>query len=120
MKDLEESLNDIHNAFQEHQEHQEFREKECDDYWNNLSEEEREKAFYSVVKRIYSGDVEQGGSYRYVLYDVFNFGPNMYIDDSGRAYTKYLKEGERIKYSLQDDDRTLKVFIDSETWKQDL
>jgi len=34
------------------------------------------------------------------------------IDDKGRAYTKYLKEGERVKYELQDDDRTLKVFID--------
>jgi len=36
------------------------------------------------------------------------------IDDSGRAYVKYLHkdQGERIKYNLQDDDRTLKVFID--------
>jgi hypothetical protein len=42
------------------------------------------------------------------------------IDDTGRAYTKYLKDGERVKYSLQDDDRTLKVFIDNKTWKDDL
>tara|TARA_R110000772_G_scaffold53748_2_gene122870 strand:- start:7157 stop:7444 length:288 start_codon:yes stop_codon:yes gene_type:complete len=34
------------------------------------------------------------------------------IDDTGRAYTKYLKEGERVRYMLQDDNRTLKVFID--------
>ena len=36
------------------------------------------------------------------------------IDDTGRAYVKYLHrdQGERIKYNLQDEDRTLKVFID--------
>jgi len=35
------------------------------------------------------------------------------IDNARRAYTKYLKDDERVKYSLQDDDRTLKVFIDN-------
>ena len=33
------------------------------------------------------------------------------IDKSGRAYVKYLKNDERVKYGLQDDDCTLKVFI---------
>ena len=42
------------------------------------------------------------------------------IDDTGRAYVKYLKDDEGIKYSLQDDDRTLKVFIDNLRWKEDL
>ena len=44
------------------------------------------------------------------------------IDDTGRAYVKYLHrdQGEKIKYSLQDDDRTLKVFIDKQSWKEDL
>lgn len=42
------------------------------------------------------------------------------IDDSGRAYVKYLKEGEGIAYVLQDDDQTLKVFIDDLRWKEDL
>ena len=37
------------------------------------------------------------------------------IDDTGRAYTKYLKDDERVRYMLQDDDRTLKVFIDKVT-----
>lgn len=42
------------------------------------------------------------------------------IDDTGRAYVKYLDKSEGIKYSLQDDDRTLKVFIDKKRWKEDL
>ena len=42
------------------------------------------------------------------------------IDESGRAYVKYLDKDEGIKYNLQDDDKTLKVFIDKKTWKEDL
>ena len=53
-------------------------EKQADDWWESLPMEQRELAFYSVVKRIYDGDIKQGGSYRYVLYDVFGFDPGMY------------------------------------------
>ena len=42
------------------------------------------------------------------------------IDDSGRAFVKYLDKDEGIKYNLQDDDKTLKVFIDKLRWKEDL
>jgi len=42
------------------------------------------------------------------------------IDDSGRAYVKYLKDGEGIVYNLQDGDSTLKVFIDNLRWKEDV
>ena len=33
------------------------------------------------------------------------------IDENGRSYVKYLTEDQEVVYSLQDDDRTLKVFI---------
>lgn len=55
------------------------REKENDDYWNNLSYEDQLKSFYSVVKRIYQGEIKDKGSYRWVLYDVFGFGPEAYV-----------------------------------------
>lgn len=42
------------------------------------------------------------------------------IDENGRSYTKYLKKYEGINYSLQDNDRTLKVFVDTQSWKKDL
>ena len=35
------------------------------------------------------------------------------IDGEGRSYVKHLDKGEYIKYSLQDDDRTLKVIVKS-------
>lgn len=54
-------------------------EQENDAWWNGLTETEREDAFYAVVKRIYQGEIKERGSYRYVLYEVFGFGPQMYM-----------------------------------------
>ena len=36
------------------------------------------------------------------------------IDTTGRAYVKYLKQGEVVRYSVQDENRTLKIFIQQE------
>ena len=63
---------------QEYEKHALEYEKECDDYWKNLSYDDQLKAFYSVVKRIHKGEIEDGGTYRWVLYDVFGFGPDAY------------------------------------------
>lgn len=54
-------------------------ETETDAWWNSLSMEDQERAFFSVVKRIYKGEIIDRGSYRYVLYDVFGFGPESYV-----------------------------------------
>lgn len=56
----------------------EDREKECDEYWDSLKYEDQLKAFYSVVKRIYQGEIKEKGTYRYILYEVFQFGPEAY------------------------------------------
>jgi hypothetical protein len=49
-----------------------------EDWWAELSDEDQQKAFYCVVKRIYKGDVEERHSYRGVLYDTFGWGPEAY------------------------------------------
>jgi len=53
-------------------------EADNNEWWDKLSEEDREKAFYAVCKRIHKGDYEKNGSYRYVLYQVFGFDMSMY------------------------------------------
>jgi hypothetical protein len=125
-------------------------ESKVDSWWDKLTEQEREWAFYSVCKRLYDGDIKQRGTYRYVLYDVFGFSPSMYtkgmdcgymamhnsifdgenyfkmqgvtrlevIDDTGRAYVKHLDNTDFIDYNLQDDDKTLKIFVDKFNRKQ--
>ncbi len=57
-----------------------------DAWWNSLTETEREDAFYAVVKRIYQGEIKERGSYRYVLYNVFGFGPGMYVQGMECGY----------------------------------
>jgi len=42
------------------------------------------------------------------------------IDETGRGYVKYLKDGEGVRYALQDDNRTLKIFIDTLTATSEL
>jgi hypothetical protein len=119
-------------------------ESKNNEWWNALTEEEREDAFYAVCKRIYEARVVENRSYRGTLYGKFGFDPGMYrmgmecgfftlhnmlhqareyealhgvnrfevIDKNGRTYVNYLDDSEIISYNLQDDDRTLKVFIE--------
>ena len=140
----EKALQELSDMSQEFENADKQRDAENDAWWESLTEKERQDAFYAVCKRIHEGDVVKGGSYRYVLYDVFGFDNSMYvdgmrcgymalhnalgdgedyqamrgvnrlevIDDTGRICVKYLDEDERVRYNLQDDNRTLKVFID--------
>ena len=34
------------------------------------------------------------------------------IDQDGRSYTNYLEEDQSVKFSIQDDGRTLKIFVE--------
>lgn len=47
-------------------------------FWNSLTKAEQLKAFHAVVSRIYEGEIKQKGTYRYILYEVFGFGPEAY------------------------------------------
>ena len=53
-------------------------EAKVDEWWDSITTEERELAFYSICKRIYEAELQDGGTYRYALYDVFGFNEGMY------------------------------------------
>lgn len=53
-------------------------EKDCDDFWESLSYDDKLKAFYSVCKRLHQGEMIDRRSYRGVLYDVFQFDMDSY------------------------------------------
>lgn len=73
------SLLEVMTRLGEHmQEHVKQYEAENDEWWNSLSQEEREDAFYAVVKRIHKAEIIDRGTYRYALYDVFGFDAGMY------------------------------------------
>jgi hypothetical protein len=75
----EESLQQLSDIGQEMEKARKVYEHDNDTWWNALSETEREDAFYAVCKRLQQGELKKRGSYRYVLYDVFGFGPGMYL-----------------------------------------
>jgi hypothetical protein len=77
MKDnIVDQIEDVQQIWKQQEVENEYR---ADKFWDNLSPDDKILAFHSVCKRIFKGDIEERGSYRYVLYDVFGFGPDAYI-----------------------------------------
>ena len=68
LDDLAETFNDHINRLKNKQE----------EYWNSLTKEQQLDAFCAVVRRICQGELDDNGTYRYVLYDIFKFGPESY------------------------------------------
>jgi hypothetical protein len=75
-KDLLDGLEELGTLFRESMT---TYENESEAFWNSLSEDERLKVFCAVSRRIHRGEIEDRGSFRYVLYDVFGFGPEAYM-----------------------------------------
>lgn len=46
--------------------------------WNTLSEDQKIKIWYYVCNQIYINEFVDKGSYRHLLYTLFNFGPDAY------------------------------------------
>jgi len=73
--ELTRALQDIAQCLQDvTEQHQ----KDVDLWWNELSDEQQQKAFCAVIQRIHQGDLKEERSYRGVLYNTFGFGPDMY------------------------------------------
>jgi hypothetical protein len=75
MKDLDKALDSLRVALAEQKKNNE---EGANKFWNGLSYDEKLMAFYSVVKLICKGELEQRGTYRFVLYDVFGFDADAY------------------------------------------
>jgi len=69
-------MSDLAKAFEENRL---FQEKQANDFWESLSYDDKCNAFHAVVSRIVDGEIKQKGTYRYVLYDIFGFSPDMYV-----------------------------------------
>jgi hypothetical protein len=78
MSDKKSLLESLSELGEQHEESRLRYEAENDAWWDSLSEEEREDAFYAVVKRIHKAEIIDRGTYRYALYDVFGFDAGMY------------------------------------------
>ena len=75
MQNLEDALGHLRETFEKVRIENE---KKSEEFWNNLSYDEKLMAFYSVVKRIHKGELDEKGTYRYLLYNVFGFDLDAY------------------------------------------
>lgn len=50
-----------------------------EEYWQSLTYEQQTLAFLAVMKRLHKAAIEDKGSFRYTLYDVFGFDTDMYV-----------------------------------------
>jgi len=60
--------------------------EDVDAWWANADQATRQKAFLSVVKRIHKAEIQDRGSFKYGLIDVFNFGGDMYTPAIEHGY----------------------------------
>lgn len=98
-------------------------EDESEKYWNSLTKEQQLDVFCAVSRRIMKGELEDKGSYRYVLYDVFDFGPEAYAPAQMAGYLsihnaiKDFDHDSRLlkafceKYDIEDAENKIKEFI---------
>ena len=77
MKDnLQDTLNEVSKDFIDYLNEVEVQEEE---FWSSLTQEEQLCAFNSVMRRLHKGELQEQGSYRYILYDVFGFDEDAYM-----------------------------------------
>jgi hypothetical protein len=74
-------------------------EEDHNKFWNGLSKDDQLKAFCSVMRLLHKAEIEDNGTYRYTLYDVFGFGAESYAQAqlSGfMAIHNAIWDGERL------------------------
>jgi hypothetical protein len=72
---FKEAMDGLSKAFEEVEQ---VWESDANEFWDSLTQDQKMLAFYSVVKRIHKGEIEEQHSYRSVLYGIFGFGPEAY------------------------------------------
>ena len=104
----EKALQELSEISERFQESMKAEEEHQEQYWNSLSKEQQLMAFCAISRRIFDGEIKQGGSYRYVLYDVFGFGPEAYVPAQCAGYL----EIHNAIFTGKDEERILKQFAD--------
>jgi hypothetical protein len=81
------------------------------------------KAFYAVTKRIHKADIEDNGTYRYALYDVFNFDESSYVIGMESGYLEIHNSIrsddsiERVLRKILQDSQLDSSSVDWEKWR---
>ena len=101
MQELSEISERFQAAMKAEEEHQE-------QYWNSLTKEQQLMVFCAISRRIYDGEIKQGGTDRYVLYNVFGFGSEAYVPAQCAGYM----EIHNAIFTGKDEEVLLKNFAE--------
>ena len=85
-EDIDKAMEELSELGQQFQKVVHAMEKEQEEYWNSLTKEQQLMAFCAMSRRIVDGEIKQKGTYRYVLYNVFGFGPEAYLPAQCAGY----------------------------------
>ncbi len=85
-EDIDKAMEELSELGQQFQKVVDAMEKEQEEYWNSLTKEQQLMAFCAMSRRIVDGEIKQRGTYRYVLYNVFGFGPEAYMPAQCAGY----------------------------------
>ena len=77
------NLEKIRQAFEEAQAIDKARRETL---WNSFTEEQQIDLFCAVMERVHKGEIEDKGTYRYVLYQIFKFSAAAYGQAQGAGY----------------------------------
>ena len=77
-KPTKKALQELSELGDEIEAHAKEEDEDIETWWGSLTKKEQLQAFYAVTKRLHHGELENEGSFRYVLFTVFGFGPEAY------------------------------------------
>ena len=117
------SNSDLESIAQAFREAADAYKKESEEYWDSLSKDDQLKVFCAVTRRICKGELDDEGTYRWVLYDVFGFGPEAYVPAQMAGYLELhnsiYKDHPKIEtlrhfcevYNIEDAEERIKKFL---------
>lgn len=97
-------LNDLNESFQDYD--NELKSK-IDSAWDSLDKNTQLLMFCAVISKLSKGELVDKGSYRYVLYTTFGFGPEAY----GAAQLSGYLELHNSIYNREDLKEKINLFV---------
>jgi hypothetical protein len=98
-------------------------EQQQEEYWASLTKEQQLDLFCCVVRRLVKGELEDNRSYRGILYDIFEWGPEAYATAQMAGYINLhnaIFKKERLHEILVGVLKEVEVDIDPEVLNQEL
>ena len=116
-KTKQEILDELHEAGKSFREAANAYQQMANSYFSGLSPEEQLWAFCAVVEKLCKGELDEGRSYRGVLYGTFGWGPEAYAVAQHAGFLALhnsIYRFEDMKFVLESTLKDLELEVDPE------